>query len=128
CDSEDARNAAGLQTDDRGGQQKGEREGEGEGDEKLAGKVQDQDGDREHEKGPNPGKLVASRKRHGTSRSLINGVACPGKNTSRRPMECTAMARGAEIERVWGRGRTPVGHRQVHPAGGSMGLTRLPDA
>jgi len=100
CDSEDARNAAGLQTADRGGQQKGEREGEGEGDEKLAGKVQDQDGDREHEKGPNPGKLVASRKRHGTSRSLMNGVACPGKNTSRRLLECTGTARGAEIERV----------------------------
>ena len=84
CDCENAGNTAGLEAADGGRQQKREREGEGERDEKLAGEVQDQDGDREDEKGSNPGKLGASRKRHGTSRSLMNRVACPGKNTSRR--------------------------------------------
>jgi hypothetical protein len=84
CDCEDARNAAGFKAADGGSQQKREREGEGEGDEKLAGKVQDQDGDREHEKGADPGQLGASRRRHRTSGSLMDGVACPGKNTSRQ--------------------------------------------
>jgi hypothetical protein len=84
CDCEDARDAAGLKAADGGGQQKREREGEGEGDEKLAGEVQDQDGDREHEKGADPGQLGASRRRHRTSGSLMDGVACPGKNTSRQ--------------------------------------------
>ena len=45
------------------GQKKGEGEGEGEGDEQLAGEVEDQDGDREHEKGPNPGYLGGSSMR-----------------------------------------------------------------
>src|SRR5882757_7023352 len=80
----EARNAPGFETADGGRQEKRECQGEGEGDEKLAGKVQDQDGDREHEEGSNPGELGASSVRHTTSRSLMDGVACPGKNTSRQ--------------------------------------------
>ena len=90
CDGEDARDAAGLKAADGRGQQKGEREGEGEGDEKIAGEKEDEDGDREHEKGPNPGKLGASSMGHTTSRSVMDGVACSGKNTSRR------LVRGAD--------------------------------
>ena len=68
-DGDDARDAAGLEAADGRGEEKGEGEGEGEGDEKLAGEVEDEDGDREHEKGPNPGKLGASSNGHTTSRS-----------------------------------------------------------
>ena len=77
-DGDDAREAAGLEAADGGGQQKGEGEGEGEGDEKLAGEVQDQDGDREHEEGPNPGELGTSSGRHTTSRSLLKKVGLSG--------------------------------------------------
>jgi hypothetical protein len=60
-DGEDPWNAAGFQTTDGRGEQKREREGEGEGDEQLAGKVEDEYGDGEHEEGFYPGELVASR-------------------------------------------------------------------
>jgi hypothetical protein len=78
-DCKDARDAAGLEAADGGRQHKREREGEGKGDEKLAGKVQDQDGDREGEEGPNPGELGASSGRHTTSRSLMDRVGLSGQ-------------------------------------------------
>jgi hypothetical protein len=86
-DSEYTRHAACFQAADGRSQQKGEREGEGEGDQKLSGEVEDQDGDREHEKRANPGKLGASSVGHTTSRRLTNRAARPGKNTSWRSMQ-----------------------------------------
>jgi hypothetical protein len=82
-DSEYARNAPGLETAHGGSQQKGERERERERDEQLAGEEEDQDGNDEREEGTGPGELATSSGRHTTSRSLVNRVACPGKNTSR---------------------------------------------
>jgi len=97
CDCEDARDAAGLKAADGGGQQKREREGEGEGDEKLAGEVQDQDGDREHEKGSDPGQLGASRKRH---KDLAEPDEWSGLSGQEYIKAVDAGANDAEIERV----------------------------
>jgi hypothetical protein len=69
CDCEHARDAAGFEAADGGCQQKGQGEGEGEGDEKLAGEEQDEDGNGEHEKGSNPGRLGGSSTGHKTSES-----------------------------------------------------------
>jgi hypothetical protein len=83
CDREYARDAPGFKAANGRGEQKGECKSEGEGDKKLAGEEEDQDGYREGDEGPSPGKLATSSGRHTTSRSLMNEVACPGKNTSR---------------------------------------------
>jgi hypothetical protein len=93
CDGEDARDTPGLKAADGGGKQKGERESEGEGDEKLAGEEEDEDRAREREEGPDPGELATSSGRHTTSRTLVNRVACPGKNTSRQLLQARCNPR-----------------------------------